>query len=1194
MKIASRSAIPKNVMHPAQSATARLVSVKEENWTKIEQEIEKLVAGAFLSSFLQVTFERLASRDFLDYFRGRKLDHSLLTKLRIILLSVDKIVEDVEERQYRDHRVKLWLDELKDEVFKAQDLLDDIAIEASRQELDAESQSTAVIRKVRGFFTALGNQNQFDKTIESGIKVVLNNLEYLIKQSEILAFREGPSTGFQLGVNRKEYKRLRTTSLIDESNMYGRDADKQEIVDKLLSQNMGGNQLPMDVIAITGMGGMGKTTLARLVYDHVKMKDQFQYHVWVCVAEEFDAHQITKVILKSLDPEIKILDDFQLCRRKLKEELMGKKFLLVLDDVWNENREIWEDFQALLRQVAPQSKILVTTRNRKVAEVMCCTFTHPLMPLQEGDSWKLFAKHAFGNQHDNEDQNLEEIGRKIVNKCGGLPLAIKTLGSLLHRKLSSQYWDKILESEIWQLSENDSNTIPSLRLSYHYLPSNLKRCFAYCSIFPKDYDIDKNVLIQLWMADGLIYPTQRSTSLEETGDEIFKDLESRSFFEPSKIGGDYFIMHDLLNDLAKSIAGEFFVSLDATQAQDMSTKTRYLSYIRYKSDNVDIFEKVLKCHQLRSFIQFDSLSIGDDIMSRLCRLKYIRQLSLKGSQNLRSLTDGISNLKHLHYLDLSFTSIKKLPNSICLLINLQTLKLTYCDDLTELPSNLYKLINLRHLDLEGCGIRKMPRGMGKLNQLRTMNQFVVAKKGGSNIKELGALNHLTGSLTISNMEYVSDPTDMREAKLKEKKLVELTLSYQGDSYSREEAQCQEHVLEALEPNQSVKELTVERYRGTKFPKWLLHFLPNLVSLYLGSCGNCAGLPPLGQLPSLQKLVIREFHGIKVIGEEFYGNGSLIAQPFPSLLYLMFWDMREWEEWDVCYEGEGFPCLEELRIYDCPKLTKSLPQHLPCLKKLNIFGCWNLEATLPKSSSIEMLFLRDCMKISVKDMPTWSISDVLPPLHDLYLCNCPAMESLPQGGMLSSLQRLTIRGCSKVIACGRDWGLHELLSLKQLEISDDVMEWFPEEERLLPPNLQSLSFDCCHNLRRINHRGLVHLHSLTSLSFYKCPRMSFEGMPEEDALPPSLSHLLVDFGCPLLRERCEKEKGPDWPKIAHIPNVSIYSLEAKVPKIRAQGQACPKSEDCISLYDSKKCDAAGPVSRCKAGFCICCERPSNSI
>ncbi|KAK4285347.1 hypothetical protein QN277_002055 [Acacia crassicarpa] len=1102
----------------------------------------ELVASAFLSSFLQVAFERLASHDFLDYFRRRKMDDGLLIKLHVILLSVDKIVEDAEKRQYRDRRVKLWLDVLKDEVFKAQDLLDDIATEALRQKLHFESQ-TATGGEVRNFFTGLVNQNQFNKEIESGIQGVLTNLDFLIKQNKILGLRESSSAGIELGVHKSVYKRLPSTRLIDESDIYGRNADKETIGKLLLSQSMGGNRWPMNVIAITGMGGMGKTTLAKLVYEDVK--DQFEHRAWVCVSEEFDVYQLTKATLRSLNCPTEKLHDLHSSQLKLKETLMGKKFFLVLDDVWNENCKFWEDFRAPLKYAAPLSKILVTTRHRKVAQVICCTFIHSLKPLEGDDCWNLFAKHAFNNQHHATDPDLEEIGRKIVNRCGGLPLAIKTLGSLLHRKPSLQDWDKILKSVLWELSENDSHIIPSLRLSYHYLPSNLKRCFVYCSIFPKDYNIDKNVLIQLWMADGLIYPTQKNMSLEQAGNEVFNDLESRSFFEPSRNGDDYFIMHDLVNDLAKSVTQEFSVQLEVDQAQLMSTRTRYFSIISEYDGNCEILEKVFECQYLRCFLLLLTgshcpLYKVDDIMSKLSRFKYMRELSLSGYKSFKNLTEGISNLEHLHYLDLSETSVEKLPDSMCLLINLQTLKLRMCFCLLELPSDFYKLVNLRHLDLDSCGILEMPKYLGKLNQLRTMNQFVVAENGGSNIKEFGALKHVTGSLAITNMKCIKDAADMREADLKAKQLQTLELRYNGVQdysgyyYSGNEAQHQGQVLEALEPNHNVKDLTVEGYGGTKFPKWLADG-SHLVSLNLWFCPNIEILPPLGQLPSLQKLTIAIFDGIKVIGEELYGNGSSM-EPFPCLSYLKIAGMEKWEEWDICYEGKSFPCLEELDIRNCSRLKKSLPQHLPRLKTLLIESCENLEAALPKSSCLENLSLRCCRKITEKDMPTWSSSDVLPPLHNLTLDGCPAMESLPQGGMLSSLRRLSISWGSKVIASGRDWGLHELLSLKQLRINDiGDMECFPEEG-LLPPNLQSLSLSNCHSWKRINHRGFVHLHSLTSLSLMNCPRLSFEGMPE-DGLPPSLSHLSTEY-CKLLKERCEKEKGPDWPIIAHIPHIEM--------------------------------------------------------
>ncbi|XP_054815316.1 putative disease resistance RPP13-like protein 1 [Prosopis cineraria] len=1095
----------------------------------------ELVAGAFLSSSLQVAFERLASGDIIDYFRAGKLkDGTLLKKLDMTLNCINKVIEDAEERQYRDHYVKQWLDELKDVVFQAEDLLDDIAAEASRQKL--QLQLHPATGKLRNFVTRIASP--FDKQIERRIKELVDYLEFLANKGDRLGLKEGSYALTQVEGNRKLFKRLPATCLIDEANIFGRDTDKEKIIEILSSNNKGENQLPVDVVAIVSMGGMGKTTLARLIFEDKRIKEEFQHRAWVFISEEFDVGQATKVILEALDCRIKISDDLNLNQLQMKKKLKDKKFFLVLDDVWNQNRTIWEVFQTPFNYGAPGSKILITTRNKKVAEVMRSSYMHLLKPLEDEDCWKLFVKYAFKEQHQHADPNLLSIGRDIVKKCGGLPLAIKTLGSLLHTKPSSQDWVSILESDIWHLPEDDSNIIPSLRLSYHCLPSNLKRCFAFCSLFPKEHLLKKDVLIQLWMAEGLLHSTQKSKSIEKVGDEVFNDLESRSFFEPQ---GDYFIMHDLLNDLAMSVVGEFCVRLEVDQAQDISKKARYFSYLATKNEKLEIFEDVFLCHQLRSFIRLDNdpvnCDIKNDMISRLTCFKYMRVLSLRGNQNFKRLTADISNLKHLHYLDLSDSAIENLPNSLCLMVNLQTLKLKGCVNLTTLPSNFHTLTKLRHLDLENSGIKMMPKHMGKLKHLQTMNWFVVGNNGGSDLKELGALYHLGGTLTISNMKSIDDPTNIKDAKLKEKHMDELNLIW-GSVQSHEESQRQECVLEALEPNSNIKKLTVTRFSGTVFPNWFdgLH-LPSLVSLSLSSCSYCLNLPPLGQLPSLQKLEIQGFHGIRVIDQDFYGNGSSVP-PFHCLSYLKFSWMREWEEWNICHEDGSFSCLQELYIWDCPRLTKSLPQHLPSLKRLDIMKCISLKTTLPKATALEMLRLQSCKKISMKDSPTWSSTDVLPHLHDLILCDCPEMESIPPGGMLSSLQRLSVSLCPKLIVSRKDWCLHEILSLEELEISDkfEDVESFPEEG-LLPPNLHSLSFKQCYNLKRINYKGLLHLRFLTSLYFDYCPGMSFEGLPD-DGLPATLSHLQIGYNCTLLKQRCQREIGQDWPKIAHIPHVHI--------------------------------------------------------
>ncbi|XP_054791092.1 putative disease resistance protein RGA3 [Prosopis cineraria] len=393
-----------------------------------------------------------------------------------------------------------------------------------------------------------------------------------------------------------------------------------------MSPNEGGNGSPVDVIAIASMGGMGKTTLARLVYEDKRITEEFQHKACVCISEEFDPVQATKAILKSLDGKIELeqSDDLDPHQRQLKDTLKDKKFFLVLDD----------------KSCGPEIFI---------------AWSHYKMNIVGS---YLQTMHLAANVLI---QNLNQLVETIVSKCGGLPLAIKTLGSLLGTKPTPQYWGEILKSDIWSLSEDESKIIPSLRLSYHYLPSNLKRCFTFCSIFPKDYLIEKDVLIQLWMAEGLLHSAQTSKNFEEVGNK------SSMTYNP-----------------AKSVMGEFCVQLEVGRVQEISAKARYFSFRRRATENLETF-KNFKCHQLRSFILLDGYVFFDenDRLSRLSHLNYIRELSLAGCTNFQELVDDIGNLKHLHYLDLSETSIEKLPNSMCLLINLQTLRLRDCHCLVE-------------------------------------------------------------------------------------------------------------------------------------------------------------------------------------------------------------------------------------------------------------------------------------------------------------------------------------------------------------------------------------------------------------------------------------------------------------------------------------------------------------------------------
>ncbi|KAJ7969097.1 Disease resistance protein [Quillaja saponaria] len=470
-----------------------------------------MVGELFLSAFLGLAFERLASIEIVSFFQGGKLKDDLLKKLEIKLLSINEVFNDAEERQMRDPNVKAWLDEVKDAVYEAEDLLDEIETEVCKTKSEAEFDTTS--SKVRNFFTNV-SVNPFEKKIESRIEDVLRKLEFLANQVELLGLKK------RSGIAEKSSQRLQSSSLVDESSIYGRDVDKEVLTKFVLSDDGSGNH--PSVITIVGMGGLGKTTLAQLVYSDKRMKDYFDLKAWVCVSEEFDVRRVTRAMLEAITLSKDDTRDLNTLQVKLAEKLMGRKFLLVLDDVWNENHTHWEVLQRPFCYGAPGSKILVTTRSERVASTMHSAEILNLKQLSEEDCWMLFTAHAFNKGDPFANPSLNAIGKKIVKKCKGLPLALKTLGSLLRTRLFPREWENILTSDVWNIPYDESNIIPALSLSYHYLPAHLKRCFAFCSLFPKDYEFDKEDLVMLWMAECFLQKPQTNQRIEDVGDEYFR------------------------------------------------------------------------------------------------------------------------------------------------------------------------------------------------------------------------------------------------------------------------------------------------------------------------------------------------------------------------------------------------------------------------------------------------------------------------------------------------------------------------------------------------------------------------------------------------------------------------------------------------------------------------------------------------
>ncbi|KAB1224834.1 putative disease resistance RPP13-like protein 1 [Morella rubra] len=649
---------------------------------------EALVGGSFLSAFFKVLFDRIASREVIDFFRGAKLDGGLLEKLEITLLSVSAVLEDAEEKEVTMAPVKAWLDKMKDAVYDAEQIMDEIATEALRCKLDAEFQTSA--SKVRHFIS--GSRNSFVKEIEPKIKEVLDRLEYLAKQKDLMGLKEG--------VGGKPSEKLPTTSLVEESGICGRDENKEAIIDLLLSDDTNGKKI--SVIAVVGMGGIGKTTLAQLVYNDERVREHFDVEAWVCVSEEFDLFKITKSILDAVPPSATCDNkDLNWLQVKLREKLAGKKFLLVLDDVWNKKYADWELLSNPFESGAPGSKVIVTTRDNDVASAMRASASHQLKELSEEDCWSLFTKHAFHDGNSVLHLRLQELGRQIVEKCKGLPLAIKTIGALLRSKLDIEEWDRILRSELWDLPVDETNILPALRLSYKYLPPPLKHCFAYCSIFPKDCIFRKEQVILLWMAEGFLQQSNNKT-MGEVGEEYFCALVSRSLFQQSVMPVQMGRLK-YLETLTKFIVGEhngsrieelgklanLRGSLEISELQNVASPR--------DASNASMKDKRhLKKLVLDGMLQ---LLLFQRVKKRTA--KWNAELTMEGFDALESLPEEIvgynSCLQELKIKNCS--SLASFPRG-GLHSSLGKLELIYCDSLRSVPLGFFP--KLYNISIEGC------------------------------------------------------------------------------------------------------------------------------------------------------------------------------------------------------------------------------------------------------------------------------------------------------------------------------------------------------------------------------------------------------------------------------------------------------------------------------------------------------------
>ncbi|KAJ0613250.1 putative P-loop containing nucleoside triphosphate hydrolase [Helianthus annuus] len=464
------------------------------------------MGDAFVSALVKELASRLTSEAIKEFglLWGFQRDVLALKNDFDMILAV---LQDAEEKRSKAEAVKLWLQRLRSASLEVENVLHDISTKALLQRLYKQR---GMKYRVSAFFSSNHNPLMFCFRSAHKVKAVRRKLDAIVSNGSRLGLTPAALSNVDVDVADEMPDRETSSFIHDSSIIFGRDEEMEMVTEAICNQDVVNGEVP--VYSIWGMGGLGKTTLAQLVYNHERVKQCFELKCWIYVSEKFQVKEIMKKIIESIDNHgctLTLLDKLQ---ESLQSRLGGKKFLVVLDDVWVEDDEneksMWEELRKTLRCGADGSIVVMTTRSQVTSQMFSKVpkLQHNLGCLSRDDSWSLFTKLAFapGRERDNISE-LEPIGKEIVEKCKGLPLAVKTLGSLMWSKNSPSDWKHVKDNNLGDLDE--VKVVPAiLKLSYDKLLPHLKRCFAYCCLFPKGCEMEKDVVISLWAANGFIPP----------------------------------------------------------------------------------------------------------------------------------------------------------------------------------------------------------------------------------------------------------------------------------------------------------------------------------------------------------------------------------------------------------------------------------------------------------------------------------------------------------------------------------------------------------------------------------------------------------------------------------------------------------------------------------------------------------------
>ncbi|RWR72579.1 putative disease resistance protein RGA3 [Cinnamomum micranthum f. kanehirae] len=935
-----------------------------------------------------------------------------LNNLRSTFTAIQAVLKDAEEQQWTSNTIRDWLDKLEDVAYEVRDILDDFATEDLRRRVEIGNSTT---KKVRDFLTPSKNPVAFKSQMSNKVREVAERLDVIAKEKSNYNLR-------QEDVDHRRKKTKETHSFVNESEPpLGRKADKDKLVHLLID----GVEEKVSIVPIVGMGGLGKTTLAKLVYNDERVKSYFDKLIWVFVSEKFDSAEIMRAIIESDQDQRCDVERMESLQSRLRKTLSGKRYLLVLDDVWNENQEAWLELESLLNVGEKGSKIIATTRSNIVANMMGTLPTHHLEGLQEEDCWSLFKRRAFPNRDEETYPDLVLIGREIVKRCKGVPLVAKVLGGLLHYKRRESEWLSIRNNEIWELEEDQ--IMPTLRLSYNHLPSQLKQCFTYCIIFHKGRMFKQQEVIQMWIAQGLIQSSEQGKLMEEFGAEYFDELCWRSFFQEEVMyytprlteEGPRYKMHDHIYDLAKSTLKLLY----CYNLRELPINMWKMISLRHLETHgsyriTQMPASISKLSDLQTLTLF--------IVSKENGIDELRNLNFRGSINIQNLQNVLNpsdadkvGLRERHKLSSLGLSWKYLHVSTA----------SENENYERVIESLQPHSNLQSLSIENYMGSRFPDWLVHLKVPNLIKISLVSCKRCKILPPFSQLHHLE-DLTMQNMPDLEKwSSDERSQTLPHIKRLEIRncpkLSQMPHLPSVADLKmmgCNEMLLMSVMAYTTITKLWIGGFpEMISLPEGLLKNITLLKDLYIKDCPKLKSLSnDVHDLPAIKSLDLWNCGEVKSLMEGVRNLTSLQSLNIASCNHLRSLP-------DEAFQG--LTSLEDLYIELCDEL-RSLGeglqvQHLNSLAYLLVSYCPQL-ASLPESLyKLTTLKTLDLYRLPELASLSEEIGN-LASLEELLIADCPNLLSLPASlQKVTTLQSLSIesspsleRRCAK--EKGEDW------------------------------------------------------------------------------------------------------------------------------------------------------------------------------